>query len=71
MEWISVSERLPDHLEECLFANTKVKRFYGAFLKPKVIAGWHHRDGVFKSWLDPRDNFKATHWMPLPPPPTN
>lgn len=64
-KWIKVEDKLPQPLQECSFANTKVKRPDGTYLKPTVINGYYGKDGFFYSWLG-RDRFTATHWWPVP-----
>ena len=55
MKWISVKDRLPEHLESCL-----CYRPDATFDRRRVQLFKHDKfDGVYP----------VTHWMPLPEPP--
>jgi hypothetical protein len=60
MQWIQTSEQLPEKMTPVLIAGQYPS------------GAWY----VEESYRDPRGHFKArkidppTHWMPLPPPPT-
>lgn len=68
LAWRKFGEEAPEPMQEVLFTNLNVKDLQG---KPviSVHAGWYDR-GNFHSWVDPRDKFTATHWRPVPNPPT-
>ena len=54
-EWISVKDRLPKPFEDVL-----------VFRDGKVSIDYHEEDGWFAYDFNGE---RATHWMPLPPPP--
>jgi hypothetical protein len=68
MEWISVSERLPEDMQEVMFSNTGIKNMIGESVPARVVTGYYLFGGIFRSWVS-MDNMTATHWMPLPEPP--
>lgn len=61
-KWISVEDRLPAVGEEVFFCNIDMEI-------PMTMGGPYHGHNKFLSWLS-RDYLTATHWMPLPEPPT-
>lgn len=67
-KWMSVEDRQPKQLQEVLFTNINLIGIDGSKIEPTVKSGFY-RSNHYYSWLDPRDIFKATHWMPLPTPP--
>jgi hypothetical protein len=67
--WIDIDDDQPDDMEEVLFTHIHVKDLSGNPMKPVVSSGWYEGEMVFRSWLDPRDRFRATHWFRIPPPP--
>lgn len=69
-EWIRVDEKLPGVMQEVLFTHTDVRDWGGNKVKPSISFGWYDRD-KFHSYIDPRDNWAATHWRPLPAPPVS
>ena len=59
MEWISVDDRLPDHFDDVL-----------VICKDRECWVTHHEYGQW--WRTGIDELKdVTHWMPLPPEPTD
>ena len=57
-KWISVTERLPDHNGWYLAS--------GPTIKVEIL----HFYSASKVWVSQMyDNFKVTHWMPIPEPP--
>lgn len=60
-EWISVEERLPEHLENVLACDTEGK------IHTATYVAYDTGRGVFCSPV--RNVHHFTHWMPLPAPP--
>lgn len=75
MKWISVKDQMPEKEQDCLFVNMRMDKVFGVEgnelpAQPLICSGFYLHKNIFKSWIDVRDNWKATHWMPLPEPPT-
>ena len=69
MQWISVNDRLPEHMEDVVaFTDRKrcliVKYNHHNLPFSDEPIGW-----CFRSWMMPYDAEQITHWMPLPKPP--
>lgn len=69
-QWISVEERLPEKMQDILFTVVGVKNMKNEFIPPSVHYGWMDLASRFRSYIDPRDGWLATHWMALPLPPS-
>ena len=72
MDWISVTDRLPDNYQEVLiypeaqFCGDRSTAFYECTeqtLSGKFIVNWED------SYQTYNDEVKPTHWMPYPDPP--
>ena len=59
-EWISVKDRLPKDLEDCLCISEK----------NYITIDNSGQYGTAENWYDDQGD-KITHWMPLPPPPSS
>jgi hypothetical protein len=68
--WISVEERLPEKMQDILFSVVGVKNMKNEPIPPTVHYGWLDLANGFRSYIDPRDRWLATHWMPLPKAPS-
>ncbi len=68
--WISVEERLPEKMQDILFTVVGVKDMNNEPIPPSVHYGWLDLANGFRSYIDPRDRWLATHWMPLPKAPS-
>lgn len=66
MEWISVEDRLPDNDGDIVLIN-------GSSKWPAHVAEFINRDNMcgFSLFVNGIVCNSATHWMPLPQPPTN
>lgn len=65
MEWIKCSERMPEHGKTVVFTSG------GRVLAGHYDDGRHLKKPVGKwIWLGRIYSLTVTHWMPLPPPPT-
>ncbi len=62
-KWISIEDRMPEHGLEVLCAN-KIHCWVGS-------TQWSIRLQPVQCWTCGNwdEDFEATHWMPLPPPP--
>jgi len=80
MKWISVNDRLPpirkpvwafslDYDDESPFIAARMNKQRWAGLQDS----WAYRSGKWKMYSEPeslyQDEYKITHWMPLPEPP--
>jgi hypothetical protein len=61
VEWVAVSERLPEEGALVLVYET-------GWTEPAI---GHHVGGVWLAEDDDDDQLAVTHWMPLPPPPSS
>lgn len=61
IEWISVDEKLPKHLEKVLVCDDKQNMFTALYVV--------FDNGGFDWCTSVRLVYKVTHWMPLPMPP--
>ena len=66
MEWISVSERLPEDSEWVLILREVVDQE----LDPPVCAAYYDSTGVGWEGEMTQIGELVTHWMPLPSPPS-
>jgi len=66
MKWISVKDQKPDTLHQTryLFVNGKKEVTYG------YVFDIEDEERVWINDMDRETNEIATHWMPLPTPPT-
>lgn len=67
-QWIPVENGFPEVRVDVLFCNNTILDWEDKPVDTMVNYGWYDR-GSFHTYLDPRDNFIATHWMPIPEPP--
>lgn len=76
VEWTSVEDRLPDNEEEVIIFSCKHGDLNGASAVDGVA--WYNKgkwnivdsqDGLVNDIENSPDNWKVTHWMPLPLPP--
>lgn len=64
-KWISMTDQLPEEMEECFFVN--IKDINGQLIKSPVLEGLHVKNGLFRSLhAKSGSNFRPTHWMPMP-----
>lgn len=77
MEWISVKDSLPACDEDVLVYNPKDGINLGEF-DQEQLRGYYEKDGTYfitnSGWETQYDwapFMSPTHWMPLPPPPTD
>jgi hypothetical protein len=68
--WISVEERLPEKMQDILFTVVGVKNMKNEPIPPSIHYGWLDLANGFRSYIDPRDRWFATQWMPLPKAPS-
>ena len=74
MEWILLKDETPNIGQECFFTDTSIrdmniKDTNGKLIEGIVSNGWYSGNGKCKDYMDTRDSFTFTHWMPLPEPP--
>jgi hypothetical protein len=74
--WIDVNDKKPEEHQEVLFSHISIERPDGSIMEPIVSSGFY-QSGYFFSWVssenrreESSDRMTATHWMPLPEPPT-
>ena len=74
--WIDVNDKKPEENQEVLFTHIDIVNFEGILLEPMVSSGFYQK-GYFFSWVGSEnrrdecgDRMTATHWMPMPEPPT-
>lgn len=73
--WIDVNDKKPEDNQEVLFSHIDIRRPDGTLMEPIVSSGFYQK-GYFFSWVgvenreESSDRMTATHWMPLPEPPT-
>lgn len=65
LEWISVKERMPEEMQNVIFASTGYRCGYDRNFVEDVIAG-HYEDGRFYADNDDITRFDVVHWMPWP-----
>lgn len=69
-EWISVKERLPEQSGLVLIARDRPNPMILGTSRERVVSAWFIiRKGIFVS-DDGAVGYDATHWMPLPAPPS-
>lgn len=75
MEWISVKDRLPERNDPVVLLNTSRWENTGHFERNIYDCGYLCKTGSTTYWAIRGQRATAledyTHWMPLPPPPTD
>ncbi len=70
MDWIKVSDRLPDTQEDVLIFSGKSMRVASYCRERWILTGsFHEYDENDEDWDWDCVYLRATHWMPLPDPP--
>ena len=67
-EWISVEDRLPEEGEKVFYWVVPSSGFSDTSGNPILATKPHLHIGTYRSW---GALYRATHWMPLPNPPTD
>lgn len=72
MDWISVSERMPDEGQEVVIADTGHGCIYAGAVATYIAPHFYLMEGLEASNYDGGAiitiDFEATHWLPLPKP---
>lgn len=69
--WIPVTDRLPD-IGDSVIVSGKMKYQWEKEYERFVDVGIYNEEGAFETfidWYEGQQEFKITHWMPLPDPP--
>lgn len=67
MKWISVNDRLPEHMQEVAFV---VSHDTLAVSAGRILGGRYSAEPSGGFEIPFLGGIPASHWMPLPPPPT-
>ena len=65
-EWISIEDKLPEANMRVLAVNSDGDVFLATYVEHKISPSARG----YMTWASNMYNSKPTHWMPLPPPPT-
>ena len=74
MQWISVKDKLPSHLEKVIFYVEERNEYYCGFFQKFLENGRIGSPKAENIFFENLDNWwfegeNITHWMPLPEPP--